>query len=227
MQKQTLLEGLRALPGDERLLRSLGRLLEQEQSWAELQAVMLEQLASVPRGTPLEAHVAYLAGKASLELGDLRQALAFCSRSVQVRDDLWYSQHIHGRVLARLGRRAEALQAQGRCAELAPHFPWCWFEIGQLRQQQGEAGAARQAFERALALQQAVDPAQSGLFRRALEGVQQEQRLRARRAAAQALWPDRPPLGPDERLPGLDRLELALEEFRQLLDRLEAEPERR
>lgn len=224
MQKQTLLEGLRALPGDERLLRSLGQLLEQEQSWSELQAVMVEQLASVPRGTPLEAHVAYLAGKASLELGDLRQALAFCSRSVQVREDVWYSQHIHGRVLARLGRRVEALQAQGRCAELAPHFPWCWFEIGQLRLEQGEARVAREAFERALALQQAQDPARTALFRQALERVQAEERLRARRAAAQRLWPDRPPLGPEERLPALERLELALEEFRQLLDRLEARP---
>ena len=224
MQKQTLLEGLRALPGDERLLRSLGQLLEQEQSWSELQAVMVEQLASVPRGTPLEAHVAYLAGKASLELGDLRQALAFCSRSVQVREDVWYSQHIHGRVLARLGRRVEALQAQGRCAELAPHFPWCWFEIGQLRLEQGEARVAREAFERALALQQAQDPARTARVRQALERVQAEERLRARRAAAQRLWPDRPPLGPEERLPALERLELALEEFRQLLDRLEARP---
>ena len=224
MQKQTLLEGLRALPGDERLLRGLGRLLEQEQSWAELQAVMVEQLASVPRGTPLEAHVTYLAGKASVELGDLRQALAFCSRSVQVRDDAWYSQHMLGRVLARLGRRAEALQAQSRCAELAPHFPWCWFEIGQLRLEQGEARAAREALERALALQQAVHPGRTALFHQALERVQGEERLRARRAAAQQLWPDRPPLGPQERLPALERLELALEEFRQLLDRLEAPP---
>ena len=49
MKKQTLLEGLRALPGDESLLRTLASLLEAEGNWQELQQIMLEQLPRLPR----------------------------------------------------------------------------------------------------------------------------------------------------------------------------------
>ncbi|MEB3271335.1 MAG: hypothetical protein VKJ44_06785 [Synechococcus sp.] len=218
VQKQTLLEGLRALPGDERLLRSLAILLEQEGAWRELLDMILEQLPQVPRGSPLEAHACYLGGKAALELGELRQALALSGRSMQMQPNIWYVQHIHGRVLARLGRRLEALQAQQRCAELAPAFPWCWFEIGQLQLAQAQVTAARQAFERALRLQEERDPAGTALFRQALEGVEQQAQLAERQAAALGLWPDQPPPAPGERLPALDELALAVEQFRRFLD---------
>lgn len=221
VQKQTLLEGLRALPGDERLLRSLSTLLEQEKAWQELLEIILQQLPLLPRGSALEAHACYLGGKAALEQGELRQALALSGRSVQMQPNVWYVQHIHGRVLSRLGRRIEALQAQKRCAELAPGFPWCWFEIGQLQLAQGDVGAAREAFERALALQEERDPAGNALFRQALEGVESQARLAERQAAALDLWPDRPAPGPDQRLSALDELALAVEQFRRFLDRHE------
>ena len=221
MKKQTLLEGLRALPGDESLLRTLASLLEAEGNWQELQQIMLEQLPRLPRGTPLEAHVCYLAGKASLEVGDLRQALALSTRSVQGRGDFAYSHHIHGRTLARMGRRAEALQAQQRCAALAPEFSWCWYEIGQLQIAQGDLAAARLALRQALALQEAQDPRSTGLFRQALEAVESQAMLAERRAAAASLWPERPPLSPHERLDAIDELALLTEEFRLFLDRLE------
>lgn len=221
VRKQTLLEGLRALPGDERLLRSLATLLEQEKAWRELLEMILQQLPRLPRGTPLEAHACYLGGKAALELGELRQALALSSRSVQMQPDIWYSQHIHGRVLSRMGRRMEALQAQQRCADLAPRFPWCWFEIGQLQLAQGEVRAAREAFEQALTLQEERDPAGTVLFRQALAGVESQARLAERQAAALGLWPDRPAPGPGEQLSALDELALAVEQFRRFLDRHE------
>ncbi len=215
------MEGLRALPGDESLLRTLSSLLEAEGNWQELQQIMLEQLPRLPRGTSLEAHVCYLAGKACLELGDLRQALALSTRSVQGRGDFAYSHHIHGRTLARMGRRAEALQAQQRCAALAPEFSWCWYEIGQLQIAQGDIGAARAALQRALALQEAQDPGGTDLFRQALEGVQSQANLAERRAAAASLWPERALLAPHERLDAIDELALQTEEFRLFLDRLE------
>jgi tetratricopeptide (TPR) repeat protein len=221
LQKQTLMEGLRALPGDESLLRTLSSLLEAEGNWQELQQIMLEQLPRLPRGTSLEAHVCYLAGKACLELGDLRQALALSTRSVQGRGDFAYSHHIHGRTLARMGRRAEALQAQQRCAALAPEFSWCWYEIGQLQIAQGDIGAARAALQRALVLQEAQDPCGTDLFRQALEGVESQANLAERRAAAASLWPERALLAPHERLDAIDELALLTEEFRLFLDRME------
>ena len=221
LQKQTLMEGLRALPGDESLLRTLSSLLEAEGNWQELQQIMLEQLPRLPRGTSLEAHVCYLAGKACLELGDLRQALALSTRSVQGRGDFAYSHHIHGRTLARMGRRAEALQAQQRCAALAPEFSWCWYEIGQLQIAQGDIGAARAALQRALVLQEAQDPGGTDLFRQALEGVESQANLAERRAAAASLWPERALLAPHERLDAIDELALLTEEFRLFLDRME------
>ena len=221
MQKETLLEGLRALPGDESLLRTLGSLLEEEGNWQELQQIMLDQLPRLPRGSALEAHVSYLAGKACLELGDLRQALALSTRAVQGRADFAYSHHIHGRTLARMGRRVEALGAQQRCAALAPGFPWCWFEIGQLQRAQGDMAAAKAALQRALALQEAQNPAGAEMFRRTLEGVQEEASLAERRAAAASLWPERAPLGPDERLDPIDKLAVVVEEFRLFLELLE------
>ncbi len=215
------MEGLRALPGDESLLRTLSSLLEAEGNWQELQQIMLEQLPRLPRGTSLEAHVCYLAGKACLELGDLRQALALSTRSVQGRGDFAYSHHIHGRTLARMGRRAEALQAQQRCAALAPEFSWCWYEIGQLQIAQGDIGAARAALQRALVLQEAQDPGGTDLFRQALEGVESQANLAERRAAAASLWPERALLAPHERLDAIDELALLTEEFRLFLDRME------
>jgi tetratricopeptide (TPR) repeat protein len=221
VQKQTLLEGLRALPGDERLLRSLGSLLEEEGNWQELQEIMLDQLPRLQRGSPMEAHLCYLASKACLELGDLRQALALGTRAVQGRPDFAYCHHIYGRTLARMGRRVEALGAQQRCAALAPGFPWCWFEIGQLQLAQGDMAAAKAALQRALALQEAQNPAGAEMFRRTLEGVQEEASLAERRAAAASLWPERAPLGPDERLDPIDELAVVVEEFRLFLELLE------
>ena len=221
VQKQTLLEGLRALPGDDRLLRSLGSLLEDEGSWQELQQSMLEQLPRIPRGTPLEAHVCYLASKACLELGDLRQALALSTRAVQGRPDFAYCHHIHGRTLSAMGRRVEALQAQQRCANLAPGFSWCWYEIGHLHEAHGDLDAARVALQRALALQEAQEPQRAEIFRRALERVLEDSQLAERRAAAARLWPDRAPLAAGERLDAIDALALLNEEFRLFLDRLE------
>ena len=221
VQKQTLLEGLRALPGDERLLRSLGSLLEEEGNWQELQQIMLEQLPRLQRGSPMEAHLCYLASKACLELGDLRQALALGNRAVQGRPDFAYCHHIYGRTLAAMGRRAEALQAQQRCADLAPNFSWCWYEIGQLQLAKGDVAAAKAALERALALQESQDPRHAEMFRRSLEGVEGKALLAERQAAASSLWPDRPPLGPDHRLEVIDELALVTEMFRLHLDRLE------
>jgi tetratricopeptide (TPR) repeat protein len=223
VQKQTLLEGLRSLPGDERLLRSLAELLERDQQWKELQQIILEQLPRLPRGSALEVHVCYLGGKASLELGDLRQALGLISRSVQLRGDLWFSQHILGRVLAGLGRWAEGLQAQQRCAELAPGFPWCWFEIGKLQLELGDVQAAQEALERALDLQEHQDPGHSHLFRQALAGVEVRARQAEREEASLGLWPERQPPAAGERLPVLEELMLSLEQFRLFLDRYESQ----
>jgi tetratricopeptide (TPR) repeat protein len=223
VQKQTLLEGLRALPGDEHLLRSLGSLLEEEGNWQELQQIMLEHLPRLPRGSPMEAHLCYLASKACLELGDLRQALALGTRAVQGRPDFSYCHHIYGRTLAAMGRRAEALQAQQRCAALEPNFSWCWYEIGQLQLAQGDVAAAKAALQRALALQESQDPRHAEMFRRSLEGVESKALLAERQASASSLWPDRPPLGQDQRLEAIDELALVTEMLRLHLDRLEAD----
>ena len=224
MQKQTLIEGLRALPGDAHLLASLASLLESQKQWQELQQVLLEQLPLLPRGSELEAHACYLAARASLELGDLRQALPLCERSLQLQPNRWYSHHIHGRVLSDLGRPAAALQAQQRCAELAPDFPWCWFEIGHLQRAQAETVAARDALERALALQQLREPGDVAPFREALDALNREVSLAERQQAAANLWPGRSLPGPDERLPAIDELALSLEQFRLFLDRCEGRP---
>jgi tetratricopeptide (TPR) repeat protein len=223
VQKQTLLEGLRALPGDERLLRSIGSLLEEEGNWQELHQIMLEQLPRVPRGSPMEAHLCYLASKACLELGDLRQALALGTRAVQGLPDFAYCHHIYGRTLAAMGRRGEALQAQQRCADLAPNFSWCWYEIGQLQLAKSDVAAAKAALERALALQESQDPDHAEMFRRSLEGVEAKVLLAERQAAASSLWSDRPPLGPDHRLEAIEELALVTEMFRLHLDRLEGD----
>jgi len=224
MQKQTLLEGLRALPGDERLFHCLSTLLEQQKQWQELQQVILEQLPWLPRGSALEAHACYLAGKASLELGDLRQALALTSRSVQLQGDRWYSQHIHGRVLARMGKQTEGLRAQCRCAELAPAFPWCWFEIGQLQLALEQPVAAKEALERALALQMRQDPGHLVPFQKALQAVSSRATQAERQEAARTLWPDRRPPEPGDALPAIEELSLSLERFRRFLDRWEGVP---
>lgn len=222
LQKQTLLEGLRSLPGDERLLRSIAELLEREKQWKELQQIILEQLPSLPRGSALEAHACYLGGKASLELGDLRPALGLISRAVQLQGDQWYSQHILGRVLARLGRSAEALLAQQRCGELAPGFTWAWFEIGQLQLALGNMQAAREALERALRLQEVQNPGQCHLFQQALADVKARARQAEREEASRGLWPERQPPPAGERLPALEELMLSLEQFRLFLDRYES-----
>jgi tetratricopeptide (TPR) repeat protein len=223
LQKQTLLEGLRALPGDDSLFRALTGLLDQEAHWSELRRVVLEQLPHLPRGSRLEAQAAYLGGKACLELGDLRQALSLVTRAIQIQADFAYSHHIHGRVLARMGRRVEALLAQQRCASLAPAFPWCWFEIGQLQLEINQMAASREALQRALQLAEAQDPGGSSpqLFRRALAAVEDRAQLEERRAAARVLWPSRPELGPHDRLSTIEELALSVEQFSLFLDRLD------
>lgn len=223
LQKQTLLEGLRSLPGDERLLRSVAELLERDKQWKELQQIILEQLPILPRGSALEAHACYLGGKASLELGELRQALGLISRAVQLQGDLWYSQHILGRVLARLDRPAEALVAQQRSGKLAPGFPWAWFEIGQLQLELGNMQAAREAFERALNLQKVQDQDHCHLFHEALADVEVRVRQLEREQASLGLWPERQPPAVGERLPVLEELMLSLEQFRLFLDRYESQ----
>jgi tetratricopeptide (TPR) repeat protein len=222
LQKQTLFEGLRALPGDESLFRTLGALLDREADWSELRRLALEQLPHLPRGSRLEAQAAYLGGKACLELGDLRQALSLITRALRLQDDFAYSHHIHGRVLARMGRRVEAILAQERCAALAPGFPWCWFELGQLQLEIDQTAAGREALQRALHLAEVQDPGgpSQGLFRRALAGVENRARLEERRAAARHLWPDRSELGPQERLRAIDELALSVEQFSRFLDRI-------
>ncbi|MCX5968322.1 MAG: hypothetical protein NTV57_11895 [Cyanobacteria bacterium] len=227
LQKQTLFEGLRALPGDESLFRTLGALLDSQADWPELRRLALEQLPHLPRGSRLEAQGAYLGGKACLELGDLRQALSLITRALRLQDDFAYSHHIHGRVLARMGRRAEAIRAQERCAALAPGFPWCWFEIGQLQLESDQMAAGRQALQRALQLAEVQDSGASslGLFRRALDGVEDRARLEERRAAARHLWPDRPELAPQERLRVIDELALSVEQFSRFLGRIAPEGE--
>ena len=222
LQKQTLFEGLRALPGDESLFRTLGALLDREADWTDLRRLALEQLPHLPRGSRLEAQGAYLGGKACLELGDLRQALSLITRALQLQDDFAYSHHIHGRVLARMGRRVEAILAQERCAALAPGFPWCWFALGQLQLEIDPTAAGREALQRALQLAEVQDPGGPSLdlFRRALEGVEDRALLEERRAAARDLWPGRPELGPQERLKTIDELALAVEQFSRFLDRI-------
>lgn len=222
LQKQTLFEGLRALPGDESLFSTLGALLDREADWSELRRLALEQLPHLPRGTRLEAQGAYLGGKACLELGDLRQALSLITRAIRLQDDFAYSHHIHGRVLARMGRRVEAIMAQERCAALAPGFPWCWFELGQLQLEIDQTVVGREALQRALQLAEAQDPGSPSLdlFRRALEGVQDRARLEERRAAARGLWPGRPELAPQERLKPIDELALEVEQFSRFLDQI-------
>ena len=121
-----------------------------------------------------------------------------------------------------MGRRVEAILAQERCAALAPGFPWCGFELGELQLEIDQTAAGREALQRALQLAEAQDPGGPSLdlFRRALEGVQDRARLEERRAAARDLWPGRPELGPQERLKAIDELALAVEQFSRFLDRI-------
>jgi tetratricopeptide (TPR) repeat protein len=219
MHRQTLLEGLQVLPGDGALLQALGSLLEQEADWPELRRVMLEQLPLLPRGAPEEGQVYYLASKACLELVDPHQAVILGSRAVQLQPNFAYGHHILGRALAQVGRSAEALQAQRRCAELAPQFPWCWFEVGLLLRAGSDPVGACSALRRALVLQQSMDPGGTQIFVRALASAEQASHREERQAAARSLWPDRPPLDPEAPLPPLMRLALATEEFRLFLDR--------
>ncbi|MFS6828204.1 hypothetical protein [Cyanobium sp. ATX-6F1] len=88
----------------------------------------------------------------------------------------------------------------------------------------GETTAAKAAFERALALQEAQDPGNTTLFRRALEGVEARAQRAERQAAALSLWPDGPPPGLDGPLAPLQELALATEQFRLFLDGLEGQP---
>lgn len=219
MRKETLLEGLRSFPGDPGMIQRLGQELESSGDWQLMQEVFQRQLSHVPNGSALEAHVSYLVAKACLELGERRQALALIGRSLLLRSDFAYSHHLHGRALAQLNRLPEALAAQRRCVELAPDFPWGWFELGCLQRHQGDPQAAMISLQRALDLQPAEEPQHRTLFEQALRETERELQRRERQEACLALWPDRPPPSDHERLPALDELELELEQFSRFLDR--------
>lgn len=225
MQRQTLLQGLEAMPGDASLLVALGSLLEQEADWSTLREVLLEHLPRVPRGGAHEGKVYYFAAKACLELGDCHQAVRLATRAVQLLPDFPYAHHILGRALVQIGRRQEALRAQQRCAELAPAFPWCWFEIGIQALALNDPATARSALQVALQRQQDSDPDAIQIFRKALGEAERACRWGEREAAARRLWPERPVPAPDAPLPPLERLALLAEEFHLFLDRLEASPQ--
>ena len=218
-QTETLIQGLLAVPGDPRLLQLLGSQLEASGDWPTLRRVFLQQLAHVPKGSDLEAYVAYLSAKACHELGESREALSLAGRAVQLNPGFAYGHHLHGHCLARAGRRSEAIAAQHRCAELAPTFPWCWFEIGRLQEAQGERVAAARSFREALERQRVSDPDHLRPIEVALADVEQALVRHEDDEAWRSLWPDRPMPPSHEQLPAPDRLALAVERFRLLLDR--------
>lgn len=223
MQKQTLLQGLQAMPGDGALLVALGSLLEKEADWTGLREVLLDQLPRMPLGSAEEGKVVYLAAKACLELADYHQAVRLATKAVALLPAFPYAHHILGRALAQVGRKREAIAAQTRCAELEPSFAWCWFEIGSLTLELGDPAVARSAFHQAFIQQRDQDPDSTAIIREALARAERACLWEEREAAARTLWPDRPVPQNGEPLPALDHLALITEEFRLFLDSIEAQ----
>jgi predicted Zn-dependent protease len=223
MQKTTLLAGLQASPGDPLFLEALGSLLEAEQAWGELQEQFRHQLPSLPSGTPIEAYGRYMLGKAAVELGQFDQALPELERSVELKPDFPYTHHLLGRAYRHTGRLKEALAAHQRCLALTPDFSWCWLELGEVQLLLQQPAEAIQSLKAGLRHQSEKDANQLAPFVHAIETAETALHQQQRLALAAELWPERPPLAPDQTLDPIDEMELSLFRFRRVLDRVEAE----
>lgn len=223
MQKATLLAGLKATPGDPVFLQAIGGLLEADHAWADLQALFEQQLSAVPAGTPIEAYANYMLGKAAVELGHPDQALPRLERSLALHPDFPFTHHLLGRCYTQTGRFQEALAAHHRCISLLPDFAWSWLGLGEVQLLMGDPAEAVNSFQRALEHQRQKDASNLNPFMDAIQRAEASLQGQQRRLMAKELWPDRPPLDPDEILAPIDELQLCLHRFRRVLDQAEAD----
>ena len=161
-------------------LQALDEALAQEPSrsdaWGQRADALLrlgrpaEALKALDHADPDEAATAWLRAQALQALGQHTQALEQLD-ALLARDDQHAASWLQrARTLQCLGRHAEAGPAYQRAVQLDTTLGPAWTLLGQWQRDQGQWGAARQAFETALAL--GDDPELNRWFLAALPGAQ-------------------------------------------------------
>jgi Tfp pilus assembly protein PilF len=154
------------------LARALALAPDEYDTWLNLGAVELESGDLAAARARFEACLArapddpdahFDLGLVSQREGDGTQAeLRFRAALAldQEHADAWSKL---GQVLRAAGRIAESLEAFARVVELVPDDPFAHFNLAVARRRAGDRDGARHAFERALALEPALEPARAAL----------------------------------------------------------------
>jgi tetratricopeptide (TPR) repeat protein len=110
---------------------------------------------------PKQPDVLAFAGRASVDIGEIEQAVAFYEAAVASKRDFAEAHYNLGNALQRLGRTAASVEAYRRAARHRPDLVPVHNNLGNALQTLGRWEEAAQAYRRALAL----DPAIADLHR--------------------------------------------------------------
>ena len=142
------------VPSEAQITRA--RALAEQDALDAAATVMREAVAAHPD----DAWAHYWHGAMEEGLGRTEAAIAAYRKAIAIQPKLIEAQTQLAGALTRAGRLDEALQRLQTVVELDPvHQPRAWFNLGLIRVQTGDVGAARDAFERAATLDTDLVPA--------------------------------------------------------------------